>query len=115
MSRLASFLFRIEQTSNFTQLAGIQPKATTARTFVDLNLILDAEEVPHHNNSITFRAIQLLRPVDYDALVTFDVQEFFTGRLTRLIEFLKLIIIEPDAATATLANVNHNIPYGHFL
>ena len=115
MSRSVSFLFGIEQTANFTQFAGIQPKTPTARTFVDLNFLLDAEEVPHHDNTITFRAVQPLRAVDHYALVPFDTQQLFTLRLTRLIKFLKLIIIKPDAATATLANINHNISYGHFL
>lgn len=115
MSRPVSFLFGIEQITNFTEFAGIQPEAPAARTFVDFNLILDAEEVPHHDNTITFRAVQPLRVVDHYALVPFDVQQLFTRRLMKLIEFLKLIIIKPDAATATLAYVNHNIPYGYFL
>ena len=115
MSRSVSFLFRIEQTANFTQLTGIQPKTPTARTFVDLNFLLDAEEVPHHNNVATFRTVQPLRMVNHDAFVSFDVQQLFTRRLMRLIEFLKLKIVKPDTATATLAHVNHNISYGHFL
>jgi hypothetical protein len=45
MSRPVSFLFGIEKTANFAQLAGIQPKAATARTFIDLNFLFDAEEV----------------------------------------------------------------------
>ena len=74
MSRPVPLFFRIEKTANSAQLTGIQPKASTTRTFIDLDFLLDAEEVPHHDHAAAFRTAEPLGMVDCDALVSFDFQ-----------------------------------------
>jgi hypothetical protein len=45
----------------------------------------------------------------------FGIQERFTLRFVRFVEFLKFISIEPDAAAALCTDIDLNIVNGFFL
>jgi len=71
---LFSFVFSIEETAYFPQLAGVEPKAAAAGTLIDLDFLFDAEKVPHHHNVITLRTLQPLCTVDDQACIALDIQ-----------------------------------------
>jgi hypothetical protein len=109
MCCFSALVFRIEEASDFAEFAGIEPEAATACALIDLDLLPDAEEVPHHYNVITFGAIESFRRVYNDAFISLDVQQRFAGGLVGLVEFLELEIIEPDSSTAALTYVDCDI------
>jgi hypothetical protein len=104
LSRSEAFAFL---GANLRQFSRIQPIAAAVGTLIDLDPALGAEEVSMQANAGTARAIAFARRVDLDPIIPFDMKQRFASRFLFLVDALKLESVEPDAATAVLADIHH--------
>src|SRR5262249_37261622 len=92
------------------ELAGIEEDAAALRTLVDRHGTLHAPEVAHHHDAVRVaRTDVALLGVNVDVRVTRDVEERLAGGLGLLVDLLQLEVVEPDAATAAVADVDRDI------
>src|SRR6267154_1452956 len=62
----------------------------------------------HHHAVGTLRTPVPLALINAHVRVPRDVEQCFSGHLVRLVEFLELALVKPDAAAAIVADVDRN-------
>jgi hypothetical protein len=93
---------------NLFQLATVQPVAAAAWTLIDFDSAFGIKTMAHEFDAGAARAVAFARRVDAAVRITRDIEKVFARSLTRFVHALKLKGIKPDAAAATVADIDRH-------
>jgi hypothetical protein len=96
------------------QFTRIQPITPTVGTFINFNLPFGAEEMTLQLHFRAARAIAFPQRINFHIHIAPNVQQRLSGGLVFLINALQLESVEPNPATAAVANVNDKATDLHF-